>query len=115
MQPDTFEPPLTPAVFVILLALSSGARHQYGILAQVEHDSGGVVHISPGTVPHVLKRLVHAGLVDAIARRRDLVLDGPPRVYYQLTTFGRQALAAELARYQSLVALGYRRALLAQR
>ena len=112
MAPYTFDSPLSPAVFEILMALSSGARHQYGITKQVERDSNGVVHIGSGAFHSVLTRLLKAGLVEEDDKRIDLSLNTMPRTYYQLTTRGRQVLSAELARYQALVALGYRRSLL---
>lgn len=55
-------PPLTPAVFHILLALSSGERHGYGIMKQVEADSQGKVTMGPGTLYGSLKRMLDAGL-----------------------------------------------------
>ena len=55
--------PVTPAVFHILLALSSGERHGYGIMKQVEADSQGKVSMGPGTLYGSLKRMLDAGLV----------------------------------------------------
>lgn len=39
MAKNTAQAPLTPAVVHILLALSTGERHAYGIMKQVEADS----------------------------------------------------------------------------
>ena len=50
MTPLNSNLPLTPAVFHILLALSSGERHGYGVLKQVEVDSQGKVKIGAGTL-----------------------------------------------------------------
>jgi DNA-binding PadR family transcriptional regulator len=64
-------PPLTPAVFHILLALSSGERHGYGIMKQVEADSQGNVTMGPGTLYGSLKRMLNAGLVRESDKRVD--------------------------------------------
>jgi hypothetical protein len=51
-------PPLKPAVFHILLALSSGERHGYGIMKQVEADSKGKVNMGPGTLYGSIGRMM---------------------------------------------------------
>ena len=60
---EATHPPLTPAIFHILLALSSGERHGYSIMKQVEADSEGRVTMGPGTLYGSLKRMLDAGLV----------------------------------------------------
>lgn len=103
--------PLTPAVFHILLALSRGERHGYGIMKQVETDSDGKVSMGPGTLYGSLKRMLNAGLVRESDRRVDPEMDDERRIYYQLTAAGAQALAAELERYQHIVTLAQERKL----
>lgn len=105
-------PPLTPAVFHILLALSSGERHGYGIMKQVELDSQGKVNMGPRTLYGSLKRMLDAGLVKESDKRIDPEMDDERRIYYQLTGIGTQALAAELERYKHLVTLAQERKLL---
>lgn len=104
--------PLTPAVFHILLALSGGELHGYGIMKQVRADSDGQVNMGAGTLYGSLKRMLEAGLVNESAKRVDAALDDERRIYYQLTNVGKQALAAELARYHHLVTLAQKRKLL---
>ena len=104
-------PPLTPAVFYILLALSSGERHGYGIMKQVETDSQGKVSMGPGTLYGSLKRMLDAGLVKESDKRVDPELDDERRIYYQITGVGAQALAAELERYQRIVTIAQQRKL----
>jgi DNA-binding PadR family transcriptional regulator len=106
------KPPLTPAVFHILLALSSGERHGYGIMKQVEMDSQGKVNMGPGTLYGSLKRMLDAGLVKESDKRIDSAMDDERRIYYQITGVGVQALAAELERYRHVVALAHERRLL---
>lgn len=103
--------PLTPAVFHILLALSSGPRHGYGIMKQVEADSLGTVKMGAGTLYGSLKRMLDAGLVQESDDRIDPDMDDERRIYYQLTGVGTQALAAELARYQHIASLAQERKL----
>ena len=97
--------PLTPAVFHILLALSSGARHGYGIMKQVEIDSQGKVNMGPGTLYGSLKRMLDAGLVQESGARADPAMGDERRIYYQMTSAGKKALSVELARFKHLVAL----------
>lgn len=105
-------PPLTPAVFHVLLALSSGERHGYGIMKQVKVDSQGMVNMGPGTLYGSLKRMLDAGLVRESDKRIDPEMDDERRIYYQMTGVGALALAAELERYEHLVTLAQERKLL---
>lgn len=107
-------PPLTPAVFHILLALSSGERHGYGIMKQVEADAQGQVKMGPGTLYGSLKRMLDAGLVQESANRVDPTLGGERRIYYQITDLGAKTLFAELERYRHIVSVAQARKLLPQ-
>jgi len=111
MTPTTPAPPLTPAVFHILLALSNGERHGYGIMKQVEADSQGKVTMGPGTLYGSLKRMLDAGLVRESDKRVDPEMDDERRIYYQITGVGAQALSAELERYQRIVTIAQQRKL----
>lgn len=104
--------PLTPAVFHILLALSGGERHGYGVMKQVETDSRGRVKMGPGTLYGSLKRMLDAGLVEEAGRRVDPGMGDERRIYYRISAVGASALAAELERYDHLVALARGRKLL---
>ena len=104
-------PPLTPAVFHILLALSNGELHGYGIMKQVEVDSQGKVTMGPGTLYGSLKRMLDAGLVRESDKRVDPEMDDERRIYYQITGMGAEALAAELKRYQRIVTVAQQRKL----
>lgn len=104
-------PPLTPAVLHILLALSGGEKHGYSIMKQVEADSQGNVTMGPGTLYGSLKRMLDAGLVKESNKRVDPEMDDARRIYYQITAAGARALAAELKRYQDLLRLAQARKL----
>ena len=101
--------PVTPAVFHILLALSGGERHGYGIMKQVDLDSSGAVKMGAGTLYGSLRRMLDAGLVKESEKRIDPALDDERRIYYQLTAQGSKALAAELDRLKNIVALAQQR------
>ena len=98
-------PPLTPAVFHILLALFGKERHGYDIMQQVTADSGDAVKMGPGTLYGSLDRMIEAGLV-AKGNTRDLRgprhgvtrAQDPRRIYYRLTALGQTTLRAETER-----------------
>lgn len=107
--------PLTPAVFHILLALSGGERHGYGIMKEVEADSKGRVSMGAGTLYGSLKRMLDAGLVAESDKRIDpeMPANGDARrIYYKITGAGERALAEELERLRHLVARAQERKLL---
>src|SRR5215813_916894 len=93
---DTDPAPLTPAVLHILLALSTGERHGYGIMKQVEADSQGKVKMGPGTLYGSVRRMMEAGLIRESGKRVDPKLDDERRIYYELTGAGLAALEEEL-------------------
>jgi DNA-binding PadR family transcriptional regulator len=97
--------PLTPAVFHILLALSTKERHGYGIMKEVEADSESKVKMGPGTLYGSLGRMLEAGLIRESDKKRDPDMDDERRVYYKLTGLGEKTLAAELERYREVVAV----------
>ncbi len=97
--------PLTPAVFHILLALSRDELHGYAIMKQVESDSKRRVPMGAGTLYGSLRRMLDAGLIRESDKRVDPALDDERRIYYAISTEGRDALATELARYEQVVDL----------
>jgi DNA-binding PadR family transcriptional regulator len=103
--------PLTPAVLHILLALSSGERHGYGIMKQVESESQGKVKMGPGTLYGSLGRMIEAGLIRECDKKVDRKLDDERRIYYAITGQGQATLAAELERYREVVAVAGRKQL----
>jgi DNA-binding PadR family transcriptional regulator len=102
---STAQAPLTPAALHILLALSTGRRHGYGIMKQVQADSQGRVRMGPGTLYGSLARMMEAGLIRESGKRVDPEMDDERRIYYELTRAGRAVLEAELRRYRSVVAV----------
>ncbi len=96
---------LTPAVFHILLALSTEERHGYAIMKQVEEDSLGRVKMGPGTLYGSIKRMLDSGLIEESEARIDPKMDDARRIYYKISGSGEIALKDELRRYSHLVKL----------
>jgi DNA-binding PadR family transcriptional regulator len=108
---NTPNTPLTPAVLHILLALSTGERHGYGIMKEVEWDSQARVKMGPGTLYGSLGRMMEAGLIRESDKKVDPELDDERRVYYKITALGQATLTAELERYRKVVAVARKRQL----
>src|SRR6202453_2768604 len=98
-------PPLTPAVFHLLLALSGGERHGYPIMREVAHSTNSKIKMGPGTLYGTIKRLLEARLIEQTDERPDPELDDARRRYYCLTAFGQRVVRAEAARYAAMVEL----------
>lgn len=97
--------PLTPAVFNILLALADGEKHGYGVMLEVEGNTGGQVKMGPGTLYGSIKRMLAAEFISESDERPDPELDDQRRRYYALTDLGRRLLRAEAERLAHQVAL----------
>jgi DNA-binding PadR family transcriptional regulator len=95
--------PLTPAVFHVLVALSDGERHGYGIMQDVAARTGRQTIMGPGTLYGTLKRLLDAGLVEEAGERADPDTGDERRRYYRLTRRGRSAANAEAERLAALL------------
>ena len=97
--------PLKPADFHILLTLLDGPLHGYGIMKEVERESGGEVRLEIGSLYRLLGRLLNDGLLE--------MGDGDGRrQYYSLSRLGRKVLKAEAQRLAGLVDLVRARKLL---
>lgn len=91
---------LTPVVFHILLALSAGPRHGYGILKDVLEQTDGRLRLGPGSLYGSLQRLMEQGWVEEAATPANA---DERRRYYRLHRAGRAALDAEVGRMAALV------------
>jgi DNA-binding PadR family transcriptional regulator len=104
--------PLTPAVFHILVALSEGERHGYGIMRQVAEDTDGSLQLGPGTLYGCLKRMLSGKLIEESDERPDPTLDDERRRYYRITDFGVRTVRAEAKRLATAVTAARARRLL---
>lgn len=96
--------PLPSAAFHILLALSDGEKHGYGIMREVAEDTDDVVRLGPGTLYGSIQTLLDAGYVEESAER-SIASGDERRRYYRLSNAGRAALKAEAERMASLLRL----------
>jgi DNA-binding PadR family transcriptional regulator len=96
--------PLPPATFHILLALSTGERHGYAIILDVEARTNGELRLSAGTLYRSIARMVEQGLITEVDKRRTRD-DDERRRYYRITSFGTAVARAEMARLTELVRL----------
>jgi DNA-binding PadR family transcriptional regulator len=107
--------PLTPPVFHILMALSDGERHGYGIMQDVARQTGGALQLGPGTLYGCLKRMLSARLVEESDERPDTELDDERRRYYRITPLGDRAVRAEAQRLANAVSAAIGKRLLDQK
>ena len=101
--------PLSPIVFQVLLALSDGPRHGYGVIQEIESRTDGRMKLRTGTFYLLLQRLSTDGLVEPTRPPKSLTATaartpGSPRRYYDVTALGRAVLTAEARRLQAAVA-----------
>ena len=96
-RPDTA--PLRPVEFHILLSLSGGERHGYGII-QDAATLGESVDV--GTLYRALARMSDQGLIAAATRRPAADVADERRNYYRLTPRGLRVAKAEARRLAAL-------------
>src|SRR5579872_6202909 len=94
--------PLPPATFLVLLALTGGDRHGYGIMQDVR-KLDPAFELGPATLYTTIQRLLEGGSIKEVS--------GPEsgerrRRYYRITKDGNSALQAELRRMESMVRKG---------
>jgi DNA-binding PadR family transcriptional regulator len=97
--------PLRPSVFHILLALSDGDLHGYGIMREVAEHTAGQIKLGPGTLYGAIKRLLSDRLIVEADERPVPELDDERRRYYRLTDFGHRVLKAEVRRISRMVSV----------
>jgi DNA-binding PadR family transcriptional regulator len=94
--------PLTPAVFYILLALSSGPKHGYAIMQETGVLSDGSVKMGPATLYSTIQRLL---ALDLIFEKLDPDAEVSRRRYYELTGIGRKLLETDVSRMNAVLRL----------
>ncbi len=96
-QPDPLLP-LSPVVFAILAALSTGQKHGYAIMKQAALAEAGAVSMGPGTLYGSIDRMIRDSLVEETG-----FTDDARRRYYRITHFGLKVLAAESTRLTAVL------------
>jgi DNA-binding PadR family transcriptional regulator len=95
--------PLSLPGIYMLLALSEGSRHGYGLKQHVEERTGGAVKLGPGTLYETIQRLEESGLVEEAEAAEPANGQEAQRRYYRLTARGLAALKDELRQLGRLV------------
>ena len=96
-DPSSFLP-LSPAVFQVLVALAGADLHGWAIMKEVSRSTDGALHLSPGTLYGLVKRLLRDELIEESDQRPPSHWDDQRRRYYALTDLGREVARAEAAR-----------------
>jgi DNA-binding PadR family transcriptional regulator len=91
-------PPLSPAVFAILLALADGEKHGYAIMKEAAEPAGGAIKLGPGTLYGTIDRMIRDQLIEETG-----FTDDARRRYYRITDLGHRNFAAELIRIDNIV------------
>jgi len=94
---------LRPIEFQILLSLSGGDRHGYGILRDASERLGVPAPWGVGTLYRALRRLVDRELIAGTDRRPAPEEDDERRNYYRITPLGARVVHAEAQRLERLV------------
>lgn len=81
---------------LILHVLSTGPRHGYAILKDIEQGSEGVLSAAEGTLYPILHDLEQRGLIVAFEE----TVSGRQRRRYRLTKAGQRELARQTAEWQ---------------
>jgi DNA-binding PadR family transcriptional regulator len=106
--------PLTPQQFHILLALTDGDLHGYGIILEIAERTGGALRLGTGTLYTAVARMLALGFLCDVPRHavradkdkdkdKEKDKDDERRRYYRLTPLGRAVLKAETARLDALL------------
>jgi DNA-binding PadR family transcriptional regulator len=90
--------PLPSAAFQILLSLAHETLHGYGIMRQVEQQTGGRMRLGPGTLYSSIQALLEEGLIEEVDQNTD-----ERRRYYRLTSSGRKLARSEAERLADLL------------
>ena len=93
--------PMSESYYYILLCLSKGANHGYGIMQMAEKLSCGEVTIGSGTMYGATSNMMKKGWI------KEIMSDGQGmerKRLYCLTESGQEALHAEIARLKRMLA-----------
>ena len=93
--------PMSESYYYILLCLSKGANHGYGIMQMTERLSDGDVTIGSGTMYGATSNMMKKGWI------KEIMSDAPGierKRLYSLTEEGREALDNEIKRLKRMLA-----------
>ncbi len=93
--------PMSESYYYILLCLSKGPNHGYGIMQMTEKLSGGEVTIGSGTMYGATGNMMKKGWIQEIISNEPGL---ERKRLYTLTESGREALRAEISRLKRMLA-----------
>ena len=102
---------MTPTTLQILLSLTEGPLHGYGIKLNVSQRTQGEMNLGSGTLYEAIQRLEEVGWIYPAPSPPQEEAD-PRRQYYRLERAGEEALRNELVRLDAVVDFARRRNLL---
>jgi DNA-binding PadR family transcriptional regulator len=85
---------------IILTILSRGEDYGYNIIQRAKDLSGGALEWSDGMLYPVLQRMERENLISSQWKISE---EGRHRKYYIITPSGREALAAEIAQWRTMI------------
>ncbi len=103
--------PLRPIDLQILLVLMESNLHGYGLMKEVERQSGGKVTLEVGSLYRVIKRLLASELIDE-ANGAAEESGSKRRRNYRITAFGCDVARAEADRLVGVIETAQQRQLL---
>lgn len=104
--------PLNPRDFLVLFSLTEGDKHGYGLVKDIERQSGGSVTVDPANLYRTLKRMIANGLVVEADTRPTPEAGDERRRYYAITPFGEEVVRLEATRLAELTAAARSRSLI---
>jgi DNA-binding PadR family transcriptional regulator len=104
--------PLNPRDYLILLSLSEGPRHGYGLLKDVARLTDNEVRFDPANLYRSLKRMIKQGLVSETAAPEPNSDEDERRRYYAVTEAGAGRVQAEAVRLDRLTRVARERRLI---
>ncbi len=101
--------PLNPRDYLILLSLSEGPRHGYGLLKDIARLTENTIRFDPANLYRSLKRMIKQELVTEMSPPPDAKDGDPRRRYYGITNLGGRTVQTEAARLARLTKVAQER------
>jgi DNA-binding PadR family transcriptional regulator len=96
---------ITPTFFHLLLCLTEGPKHGYGMMQEIEEQTDGALRLGPSSLYYSLSRLEESGLIrETEVAEAEEEVHGERRRYYELTGAGRRRLQSEVAALKHVLA-----------
>ncbi len=101
--------PLNPRDYLILLSLSDGPRHGYGLLKDIARLTDAEVRFDPANLYRSIKRMIKQELVTEMSPPPGAKEGDTRRRYYGITNSGVRTVQAEAARLARLTKVAQQR------